>query len=43
MHYISLCKVLMMFYEVFHARPINMVMSLNGKEHMYISIQLNCI
>jgi len=29
--------------EVFHHRCINMPISLNGKEHMYIYIQLDCI
>jgi hypothetical protein len=43
MHDMGLWKVLMMLYEVFHSRRINIPMSLNGKEHMYISIQLVCI
>jgi hypothetical protein len=32
-----------MFYEVFRARCINIPMSLNGKERIYISIRLDCI
>jgi hypothetical protein len=39
-----------LFYDVFiticisfHARRINMHVSFNGKEHMHISIRLDCI
>jgi hypothetical protein len=33
----------MIFYEIFYARRINIPISFNGKENMYISIRLDYI
>jgi uncharacterized membrane protein YhaH (DUF805 family) len=43
MHDMNLWKKFMIFYEIFYARRINIPISFNGKENMYISIRLDYI